>query len=98
MGSPRLGLWLLGLHSWGQGVLLCWAVLDLLVLLPGNNLYGEDLRQVLEKIRDSPQRTSYILMDKIKPRPAMNYLLRAHSPLQESECISELGIFGVYVR
>ncbi|XP_062460081.1 glutathione synthetase [Pezoporus occidentalis] len=76
---------------------------DCFVLKPqreggGNNLYGEELRQVLEKIRDSPQRTSYILMDKIKPRPAMNYLLRAHSPLQVSECISELGIFGVYVR
>uniref|UniRef100_A0A663N7C6 Glutathione synthetase n=1 Tax=Athene cunicularia TaxID=194338 RepID=A0A663N7C6_ATHCN len=64
----------------------------------GNNLYGEELRQVLEKIRDSPERTSYILMDKIKPQPALNYLLRAHSPLQASECISELGIFGVYVR
>lgn len=66
--------------------------------LPGNNLYGEELRQVLEKIKDSPERTSYILMDKIKPQPALNYLLRAHSPLQVSECISELGIFGVYVR
>ncbi|XP_068005873.1 glutathione synthetase [Melanerpes formicivorus] len=64
----------------------------------GNNLYGEELRQVLEKIRDSPERTSYILMDKIKPQPALNYLLRAHSPLRLSECISELGIFGVYVR
>lgn len=83
---------------WGQQLLPCWEVLDLLVLLSGNNLYGEELRQVLEKIRDSPERTSYILMDKIKPQPARNYLLRAHSPLQVSECISELGIFGVYVR
>ncbi|XP_067163818.1 glutathione synthetase isoform X1 [Apteryx mantelli] len=64
----------------------------------GNNLYGEELRQVLEKIKDSPERTSYILMDKIKPQPSKNYLLRAHSPLTVSECISELGIFGVYVR
>ncbi|XP_058670715.1 glutathione synthetase [Ammospiza caudacuta] len=64
----------------------------------GNNLYGEELREVLEKIKDSPERTSYILMDKIKPQPSLNYLLRAHSPLQVSECISELGIFGVYVR
>lgn len=72
--------------------------LVLFCVLPGNNLYGEELRQVLEKIRDSPERTSYILMDKIKPQPVMNYLLRAHSPLQVSECISELGIFGVYVR
>nr|XP_025956929.1 glutathione synthetase isoform X1 [Dromaius novaehollandiae] len=64
----------------------------------GNNLYGEELRQVLEKIKDSPERTSYILMDKIKPQPSKNYLLRAHTPLKVSECISELGIFGVYVR
>ncbi|NXK48032.1 GSHB synthetase, partial [Chauna torquata] len=64
----------------------------------GNNLYGEELRQVLKKIKDSPERTSYILMDKIQPQPATNYLLRAHTPLKASECISELGIFGVYVR
>ncbi|NXA39819.1 GSHB synthetase, partial [Eudromia elegans] len=64
----------------------------------GNNLYGEELRHVLEKIKDSPERTSYILMDKIKPQPSKNYLLRSHSPLKVSECISELGIFGVYVR
>uniref|UniRef100_A0A8C7EFE1 Glutathione synthetase n=1 Tax=Nothoprocta perdicaria TaxID=30464 RepID=A0A8C7EFE1_NOTPE len=64
----------------------------------GNNLYGEELRHVLEKIKDSPERTSYILMDKIKPRPSKNYLLRPHTPLKVSECISELGIFGVYVR
>ncbi|KAL8179312.1 UNVERIFIED_CONTAM: hypothetical protein K2H54_062864 [Gekko kuhli] len=64
----------------------------------GNNLYGAELKQVLEKIKDSPERTSYILMDKIKPLPALNYLLRAHSPLKISECVSELGIFGVYLR
>lgn len=99
VGRQRLGLFELPrLGSWGQQLLLCWEVFDLLVLLSGNNLYGEELRQVLEKIRDSPERTSYILMEKIKPQPAMNYLLRAHSPLQVSECISELGIFGVYVR
>ncbi|XP_042321708.1 glutathione synthetase isoform X3 [Sceloporus undulatus] len=64
----------------------------------GNNLYGDDLKQALEKIKDSPERTSYILMDKIKPLPTLNYLLRAHSPLKISECVSELGIFGVYIR
>uniref|UniRef100_A0A8D0L1R3 Glutathione synthetase n=1 Tax=Sphenodon punctatus TaxID=8508 RepID=A0A8D0L1R3_SPHPU len=79
------------------------AVLDFLkpstdCMLLGNNLYGEELKQVLEKIKNSPERTSYILMDKIKPQPAKNYLLRAHSPLKISECVSELGIFGVYVR
>lgn len=37
-------------------------------------------------------------MDKITPQTSMNYLLRAHSPLKISECVSELGVFGVYVR
>lgn len=83
---------------WGKWLLLRWEAPDLPVLCSGNNLYGEELRQVLEKIKDSPERTSYILMDKIQPQPTRNYLLRAHSPLKASECISELGIFGVYVR
>lgn len=77
---------------------MAWEAPDLPVLCSGNNLYGEELRQVLEKIKDSPERTSYILMDKIQPQPTRNYLLRAHSPLKASECVSELGIFGVYVR
>ncbi|KAG8131876.1 hypothetical protein E2320_009772 [Naja naja] len=63
-----------------------------------NNLYGDELKQVLEKIKDSSERTSYILMDKIKALPTLNYLLRAHCPLKISECVSELGIFGVYIR
>lgn len=67
-------------------------------MLPGNNLYGKELKQLLEKIKDSPERSSYILMDKITPQTSMNYLLRAHSPLKISECISELGFFGVYIR
>lgn len=98
-GETKAGLFgLPGPQSWGQGLLLSWKGLMCLFCLPGNNLYGEELREVLEKIKDSPERTSYILMDKIRPQPALNYLLRAHSPLQVSECISELGIFGVYVR
>lgn len=98
-GEKKAGLFQLpGPHSWGQGLLLSWKGFMCWFCLPGNNLYGEELREVLEKIKDSPERTSYILMDKIKPKPALNYLLRAHTPLQVSECISELGIFGVYVR
>ncbi|KFV83167.1 Glutathione synthetase, partial [Struthio camelus australis] len=95
-----------GLYSLEEGDKMAATAIadpDWFVLKPqreggGNNLYGEELRQVLEKIKDSPERTSYILMDKIKPQPSKNYLLRAHSPLKVSECISELGIFGVYVR
>ncbi|CAI9580595.1 unnamed protein product, partial [Staurois parvus] len=64
----------------------------------GNNIYGDEIREVLEKVRHSSERTSYILMDKIKPQPVRNCLLKANGKFEISECISELGVFGVYVR
>ncbi|XP_054429828.1 glutathione synthetase isoform X2 [Pteronotus mesoamericanus] len=64
----------------------------------GNNLYGEEMVQALERLKDSEERASYILMEKIEPEPFGNCLLRPGSPARVSQCISELGIFGVYVR
>ncbi|KAM4623263.1 glutathione synthetase isoform 1-T2 [Discoglossus pictus] len=64
----------------------------------GNNLYGNEIKEVLEKFKDSTERTSYILMDKITPHPVKNCLLKAGGMIRISECISELGMFGVYVR
>ena len=32
----------------------------------GNNVYGEDIRPFLEPIRDSKERTAYILMDRYR--------------------------------
>lgn len=64
----------------------------------GNNLYGEEMVQALEQLKDSEERASYILMEKIEPEPFRNCLLRPGSPAQVVQCISELGIFGVYVR
>ncbi|KAL1021173.1 hypothetical protein UPYG_G00009750 [Umbra pygmaea] len=64
----------------------------------GNNIYGAEICQVLEGVKQSTERTAYILMDKVQPRPIHNYLLRLGSPLKLSTCLSELGVFGVYVR
>ncbi|KAF4023579.1 hypothetical protein G4228_015252 [Cervus hanglu yarkandensis] len=64
----------------------------------GNNLYGEEMVQSLERLKDSEERASYILMEKIEPEPFKNCLLRPGSPARVVQCISELGIFGVYVR
>ncbi|KAF6723106.1 Glutathione synthetase [Oryzias melastigma] len=64
----------------------------------GNNIYGAEIRQVLEGLKDATQRTAYILMDKINPAPVQNYLLRRDAPLTISNCLSELGAFGAYVR
>lgn len=64
----------------------------------GNNVYGDEIKHLLENLKDPAERTAYILMDKITPHPLKNYLLKAGSGLTLSECISELGFFGVYVR
>uniref|UniRef100_A0A8C6DDK5 Glutathione synthetase n=1 Tax=Moschus moschiferus TaxID=68415 RepID=A0A8C6DDK5_MOSMO len=64
----------------------------------GNNLYGEEMVQALGRLKDSEERASYILMEKIEPEPFRNCLLRPGSPARVVQCISELGIFGVYVR
>lgn len=98
------GLYSLDIGKEGdQTVKIALANPDQYVLKPqreggGNNLYGDEIREMLEKVKDSTERTSYILMDKIKPRPVRNCLLRANGKVQVSECISELGVFGVYVR
>lgn len=68
------------------------------ILIAGNNLYGEEMVQALEQLKDSEERASYILMEKIEPEPFGNCLLRPGSPARVVQCISELGIFGVYVR
>uniref|UniRef100_A0A3Q1EHH7 Glutathione synthetase n=1 Tax=Acanthochromis polyacanthus TaxID=80966 RepID=A0A3Q1EHH7_9TELE len=64
----------------------------------GNNIYGSEICQVLEGMKDSTERMAFILMDKIHPRPVQNYLLRQDAPLKVSNCLSELGVFGAYVR
>ncbi|XP_076015443.1 glutathione synthetase [Genypterus blacodes] len=84
-------------------VAMALAAPDKFVLKPqreggGNNFYGSELSKVLEAVKQSTERTAYILMDKINPAPVQNYLLRRDSPLKISSCLSELGVFGVYVR
>ncbi|XP_069035581.1 glutathione synthetase isoform X2 [Lepisosteus oculatus] len=64
----------------------------------GNNIYGEEIRQVLDKARGSPDRTAYILMDKVQPQATKNYLLRSGCAVKLSSCLSELGVFGAYIR
>uniref|UniRef100_A0A8C4F3M0 Glutathione synthetase n=1 Tax=Dicentrarchus labrax TaxID=13489 RepID=A0A8C4F3M0_DICLA len=64
----------------------------------GNNIYGSEICQVLQGVKGSTERMAYILMDKIHPAPVQNYLLRRDAPLQLNNCLSELGVFGTYVR
>ncbi|CAK9825551.1 Glutathione synthetase [Anthophora retusa] len=67
----------------------------------GNNVYNEDIRTRLESMRNSKERTAWILMDRLRPPVQKNYIVRAHKyPLKDdhlrfSDVISELGIYGV---
>jgi glutathione synthase len=64
----------------------------------GNNVYDEEIRVQLEKIRDTPERDAWILMDKIQPPLQRNYMVRPGLPEPlYTDFISELGIYGVII-
>ncbi|KAJ8407979.1 hypothetical protein AAFF_G00262070 [Aldrovandia affinis] len=98
------GLYTLDVGEEGDNaVAMALANPDRFVLKPqreggGNNIYGADICQVLTGVKGSSERMAYILMDKVHPQPVYNYLLRRGCPLKLSTCLSELGIFGTYVR
>lgn len=64
--------------------------------VPGNLIYGEDIRRTL--LNDPENRAQYILMQRIKSAS----INRSHIVRQESitpvDIISELGIFGIFIR
>eukprot|EP00092_Neocalanus_flemingeri_P030197 GFUD01032776.1.p1 GENE.GFUD01032776.1~~GFUD01032776.1.p1 ORF type:complete len:483 (+),score=157.98 GFUD01032776.1:127-1575(+) len=63
----------------------------------GNNVYGEDIKPFLEKIKDSEERNAYILMDRIQPPVTTNYMVRPGQEAKLVNVISELGIFGYVI-
>lgn len=69
----------------------------------GNNIYNENIRSWLNSMKESQERTAWILMDRIYPPLQKNYLVRAveESPLEDNidlaDVITELGIYGVIV-
>ncbi|CAM0874052.1 unnamed protein product [Alopecurus aequalis] len=77
---------------------------DLFVLKPqreggGNNLYGHDLRETLIRLQDEEGEAlaAYILMQRIFPRASLTQLVQG-GVCFEDLTISELGIFGAYLR
>jgi hypothetical protein len=73
----------------------------------GNNLYGADMVKCVERYWNAPEMISrrqdpehplcaYVLMDRIHPATSMNVLLRNGKTPIEGECVSELGIFGIF--
>jgi hypothetical protein len=64
----------------------------------GNNVYGSDIKQVILGMKDSEERSAWILMDRIQPPVQANYIVRPGQPvLEPQDIVCELGIFGVVI-
>ncbi|ONM33532.1 Glutathione synthetase chloroplastic [Zea mays] len=77
---------------------------ELFVLKPqreggGNNIYGLDLRETLVRLQKEggDALAAYILMQRIFPKASPAYLVRG-GVCHEGLAISELGIYGAYLR
>ena len=68
-------------------------------MLQGNNLYDEDMVEMLQKLTDPIERSQYILMERIRPPVARNFIVQPGSATPvDSDTVTELGVFGVYMR
>lgn len=62
----------------------------------GNNIYGQELSDFLQKNRNNNMLTNYILMKRIFPKPQTTAFLRKNEILVLPS-ISELGVYGVFL-
>lgn len=61
-------------------------------------MFGDELKDYLEQIKESPERSSWILMDRIRAARHRNRLIRVGLGPECRDVVSELGIFGVHIR
>ena len=65
----------------------------------GNNYYGEEVRTLLQDVGTTSEREAYILMDRVNPPTQLGFILRSGAvSVEPMPLISELGVFGVFVR
>ncbi|XP_052784746.1 glutathione synthetase-like isoform X1 [Mya arenaria] len=63
----------------------------------GNNHFGAELKSFLEKIKNTQELSSWILMDRIRVVEHRNRLIRVGLGPECRDVCSELGIFGVHL-
>lgn len=65
----------------------------------GNNIYGDDVRETLLKLQKagSNEDAAYILMQRLFPNISAAILMR-NGCWHRDRAISELGVFGTYLR
>ena len=63
-------------------------------------MYEDELVAELQRVSDKPaERSQYILMERLRPPITTNYLVK-HDEDVPTKCdtVSELGVFGYYLR
>lgn len=65
----------------------------------GNNVYGVNVREKMLRMKNSKERTAWILMERIRPPIIKGYMIKPgeHNPPPLSDLVSELGIYGVII-
>lgn len=68
----------------------------------GNNVYNEDIKLHLESMKNSEERSAWILMDRFYPPVQKSYIVRAQNEpfnnyLRFFDVVSELGVYGVVI-
>ena len=63
-------------------------------LFPGNNIFGDDIPQLLNKIEYNEERNGYVMMDRIKSLSSRNVVVKPLPPIVSMDVVGELGIFG----
>jgi len=71
----------------------------MIITFSGNNIYGDDVRKTLQKLQKSGSQedAAYILMQRIFPAISATVLMRKGC-WSKDHAISELGVFGTYLR
>ncbi len=65
----------------------------------GNNFYDDDVRAILEKVRHTSERGSYILMDRVHPPTQPGFVLwEGKNTVSSVDLACELGILGVFLK
>ena len=63
----------------------------------GNNIYGKDIRELYENMRDKAELRRYVLMERIKFVDTENYFIRPKKKTEKQNVIVELGILGITI-
>ena len=63
----------------------------------GNNYFDDALKDKLLQLKESEERATYILMDRINP-PSHHSMIISDGCHYAAQINSEIGIYGVFIR